>query len=317
MKDIELFAQKISGVINSRMSEEYRAEMHIIEKINIGKLYAIIIVNSANNISPSFYLEDFYDKYSSGEYTITELADMLIEEYYNMKDFIIENGTVAAHISEKEWVKERLFLQLINKDKNKDLLSDAVHSDCIGLSQVLYVLLSNDAGSIAKVKVTKSRCVDFGWNEKEILKYALENTMKLFPLELCPIGELISKLLNMAVEYIQMAGNDISGIKEEFMVLTNQNEIYGAEAILYPEVLKQFAEKKGTNLFLIPSSIHEFIIICDNGLYNLKDLEEMLREANSICVARDEILSNNLYYYDYRKHELSVLSEDDNERVIL
>ena len=99
--------------------------------------------------------------------------------------------------------------------------------------------------------------------------------------------------------------------------MSNQKGIYGAAAIFYPGILKRLAERKGTSLFLIPSSIHEFIIIPDNGLYNPRDLEDMLREVNRTEVSLDETLSDNLYYYSYEKEKLSVLNAGNTETVIL
>jgi len=227
------------------------------------------------------------------------------------------NETLAVHISEKSWVKERLFLQLINSGRNKSFLDDAVYSDRVGLSLVLYVLVGDDNNGTAKIKITKSMCRNFGWNEMEILDYALVNTMELFPLEICSIGKILSRLLNMEAEDIQMPDSTGFSFENNLMVLTNKRGIYGAAAVFYPGALKEFAEKKGTNLFLIPSSIHEFMVVDDNGLYNSENLEKMLKEVNSTEVAPEEILSDSLYYYDYKSRELSVLNTDIRETVIL
>lgn len=317
MYSIEEFAQKTASVITGRLGKGYKAEMLAVEKINTGKLYALVITDGENNVSPNFYLGDFYNRYISGEYTVAETAGVIIKEYNSMERVVKENSIIAGHLSKKEWVKERLFLQLINSGRNKGFLDDAVHSDYAGLSLVLYVLVKDDGKGVAKVKVTKNMCRYFGWDEKDTINYALENTMALFPLALCPLEGMLNSLLNMGGDGIQAADTSIPGCREELIILTNSKNMYGAAAAFYPGVLKDFAEKEGKSLFLIPSSIHEFIIVPDNGLYNPVDLEKMLREVNSTEVALDEVLSDNLYYYSYENGELSVLNAENIEPAIL
>lgn len=316
MYGIEEFAQETAKAVNSRLGKWYKAEIHITEKINTGKRYALVIKDSRNNVSPNFYLDSVYSRYISGGYTAVPLAETIIREYNSVKDSIEEYGRLQKHLSEKRWMEERLFLQLVNTDKNKGFLSDAVHSDSLGLSLVLYALAADDSSGMAKVKVTKEICRGFGWDEKEILCYALRNTEKLFPVELCPLGSMINKFLNMEGD-IKIPGTGIPVCGDCVTVLSNHRGIYGAVSLFYTGVLKGFSEREGISLFLIPSSIHEFLIIPDNGLYNPKDLGKLLREVNSTEVAPDEILSDNLYYYNYEKGELSVLNAGSEKPVIL
>lgn len=317
MYRIEEFAQETASIITEKLGGGYKVKTLAVEKINTGKLYSLVIVNGKHNVSPNFYLGGFYNRYTTGEYTVSETAENIIKEYNKMEGFIEEDSILAAHLSEKEWVKERLFLKLINRDRNKNFLDDAVHSDYAGLSLVLYVLVADDGRGIAKVKVTKDMCRRFGWNEEDTINYALENTMELFPVELCPLERMLSSLLNITGEDLQAADSAIPYLGEDLVILTNRKNLYGAAALFYPGVLKELAEKKGTGLFLIPSSIHEFIIIPDNGLYNPADLENMLREVNGTEVALDEVLSDNLYYYNYASRELSALNAENTGTVIL
>lgn len=317
MYSIEEFAQETAGIITEKLGGSYKAKTLAVEKINKGKCYAVVITDGEHNVSPSFYLEGFYSRYVSEGHTVAETAEKIIREYNSMEGVIKEDTRIAGYLSEEGWVRERLFLGLINKDKNKSFLNDAVHSDYAGLSLVLYVLVKDGMEGMAKIKVTKDICRGFGWDEKDTIAYALENTWRLFPLELCPLKRLIEMILNMEEEDIQAADSGIPGSGEDFLVLTNKKRIYGAAAIFYPGILKGIAEKKGTSLFLIPASIHEFIIIPDNGIYDQKGLENTLRETNSTGIAPDEILSDNLYYYNYETRELSVLGAGNEGTVIL
>lgn len=84
--------------------------------------------------------------------------------------------------------------------------------------------------------------------------------------------------------------------------------INGAVAAFYPGVLKGVSEKLGKSLFLLPSSIHEFIMLEDNGIYNPEQLEQMVMEVNHSAVEQEEILSDSVYYYGHTSDVLSVFS---------
>lgn len=316
MYSIEEFAQETAVIVNSRLGKGYEAEIYITEKINTGKKYALVIKDSRNNVSPNFYLDSAYSIYISGGYTVVSLAENIIREYNNVKGSIKEYGKLHKHLSEKVWMEERLFLQLINTDKNKGFLSDAVHSDSLGLSLVLYALVADDSNGIAKVKITKEICRGFGWDEKEILCYALGNTEKLFPAELCPLESMLNMFLNMEGD-IKVPGTGIPEGWDGVTVLSNQRSTYGAVSVFYPGVLKGVAEKEKTDLFLIPSSIHEFIIVRDNGICRKECLGKMLWEINRTDVTPGEVLSDSIYHYNYKNSSLSVLDGGYGEAVIL
>lgn len=83
----------------------------------------------------------------------------------------------------------------------------------------------------------------------------------------------------------------------EMYVATNVNGVNGASVMLYDDLLKNFANKIGKNLFILPSSTHELILVPDTGFMNAKDIKSMVMDVNETQVAADEILSNNVYYF--------------------
>ena len=80
-------------------------------------------------------------------------------------------------------------------------------------------------------------------------------------------------------------------------LLTNQMGYNGAAAILYEGVLKNFAEEVGKDLILLPSSIHEVLLLPDNGDSDYEALSALVREVNEAQVRREEWLSDHVYRY--------------------
>lgn len=81
-------------------------------------------------------------------------------------------------------------------------------------------------------------------------------------------------------------------------VLTNSKRVHGAACILYPGVLDEVAQETGGSFFILPSSVHEVIILPDAGNGDGERLKEIIRMVNTTQVAPEEVLSDTLYRYD-------------------
>lgn len=301
------FTKELKETVNKIIGKDYRAEVRPIEKINIGTVHSLIISNGDNNVSPSFYIEELYSIYQQEKATVEEIAENIVNTYFNHINSSMKENKLESCFQDKTWVKERLFVQLINSSKNKKLLKDSIHMDFKELSLVLYIMATDDENGIGKVRVNKAMLDHFKWTEKDILSYALENTMNLFPYEEFSLYELLSKIIDI----------DIPKNVPKIMVLTNNRGMFGATTIFYPNVLKELAEKHGTSLFLLPSSIHEFLILEDNGIYNPEKLKEMVQKVNISEVSPEEVLSDNIYYYGRNSGMLSVFHNGKLEEVVL
>lgn len=301
------FTKELKETVNKIIGKDYRAEVRPIEKINIGTVHSLIISNGGSNVSPSFYIEELYSIYQQEKATVEEIAENIVNTYFNHINSSMKENKLESCFQDKTWVKERLFVQLINSSKNKKLLKDSIHMDFKELSLVLYIMATDDENGIGKVRVNKAMLDHFKWTEKDILSYALENTMNLFPYEEFSLYELLSKIIDI----------DIPKNVPKIMVLTNNRGMFGATTIFYPNVLKELAEKHGTSLFLLPSSIHEFLILEDNGIYNPEKLKEMVQKVNISEVSPEEVLSDNIYYYGRNSGMLSVFHNGKLEEVVL
>lgn len=110
--------------------------------------------------------------------------------------------------------------------------------------------------------------------------------------------------------YNELFGRD-SGASPEIYVLSNELRIGGAAVVFYSDVLGYFSESIGDNLILLPSSIHEWLILPEKPGYDLAVLEEMVREANSQVVSEEEILSNHVYRYSLKDKQLSIWTGEE------
>jgi len=95
-----------------------------------------------------------------------------------------------------------------------------------------------------------------------------------------------------------------------FYIMTNKYQINGASVLLYHGLLDGLAEKLGTDLYVIPSSIHEFLILPVLPGTCIQDLNAMIHEVNSTQVEEEEILSDHAYFYSRSEKLLTSMSEE-------
>jgi hypothetical protein len=132
----------------------------------------------------------------------------------------------------------------------------------------------------------------------EAYEIALNNTVKNFPVKLASMQEMLPE------EYRDSCMNnaDVS-----LNVLTNSSKLNGATAILYPDVIKDFAKAHGLDkVIILPSSIHELILLEYDEIMLPEDIKHMVEDVNNTVLSPDEILSNNVYIYDADTNQISL-----------
>lgn len=185
-----------------------------------------------------------------------------------------------------ENVKDKVVYRLINRKRNKQLLKQVPHEEILDLAMVFYVAF--DHGSF--MMVNHGFCKKWNITKEELLKVSEENTPRLFPMQMMMPEDVIRKVFG-----IEETETVFSSIPIYFV--TNVYSLYGAGAILYPEVLSELAEKLNSNLYLLPSSIHEFCIIQAEEDHNHNSLITMVREVNKSVVDKEDYLGDNIYLY--------------------
>ena len=143
-------------------------------------------------------------------------------------------------------------------------------------------------------KITNQVAKSMGWTEEKLYRMAYENTRQVNPPRLESMGNML-KLLGGLDDMTNAA-------PAQMYVLTNQKNTAGAAMMLYDDMLEKAAEKLGGDVYVIPSSIHETLLI-PAGITEAIEVQDLLREMNQTLYPGD-LLPNTLYMYDARAHEL-------------
>ena len=229
-------------------------------------------------VAPTVYLEPYYDQFLQGE-AVAESADSILR-YCRCRtpgvtfpdNFFRDYGTI----------KSRLGIKLIGKKQNETYLQDVPHIDLGDLAAVFYYLLENPAFGNGIIVIRNMDLERWGMTVEELYADALENCPQMLP----PVFRMLSDVL----EVLQPAGEG------ELYLLTNESALYGAAVILYPGILQEAVDYLGSDFFVLPSSVHEVILLPDNG-EDPEGLLQIVAEINHTQVAEEEVLLDAVFKY--------------------
>lgn len=191
----------------------------------------------------------------------------------------------------KKIAKKSLFVKLINTERNESLVKQSISKEFLDLSAVVRVILKMDKEGMASMALSKGDAEILGMTEEEIYAAALANTLRLLP----------PKLMNLG-RYVEMSiGGKLPFGEDEVTtyILTNQKEVDGAIYFMSPEVVGAIAEALEDDLYILPCSVNEVLLVRASELeYGVDELKEMVRDVNETVVSEKDILSYSVYHYD-------------------
>jgi len=196
---------------------------------------------------------------------------------------------------------------LVNTEQNKGMLENVPSRQFQDLSIIYRWVVDKDRDGISSTIVNNGLAEKLGMNEDQLYKVAVENTVRLFPPTVKSMNDVIRDMMmtdGMPGEIADMMIEDIP-VDQQMYVITNSASVNGAASIVYSDALELLAEKLGTDLFVLPSSIHEVIAVSTN-MGDAESLAEMVHEVNDGQVAMEEQLSDHVYRYDAKAHTLTL-----------
>ena len=198
----------------------------------------------------------------------------------------------------KKIAKKSLFVKLINTERNESLVKQSISKEFLDLSAVVRVVLKMDKEGMASMALSKGDAEILGMTEEEIYAAALANTLRLFPPKLMNLGRYVE----MGIGGKLLFGED----EVTTYILTNQKEVDGAIYFMSPEVVGAIAEALEDDLYILPCSVNEVLLVRASELEDgVDELKEMVRDVNETVVAEKEILSYSVYHYD-KEHGITI-----------
>lgn len=300
--DYREFVSTVEKSVASKMEEGVKVTAYTAVKNNGKEKTGIVIETPGINISPTIYLEEYYEASLAGK-PLEKITDDIIAFYTEIKR---EQSWDYNRILEFEGVRDRIVFKLINTKKNQEFLESVPHVEMLDLSLVFYVLLEVSSEGTAAMMVTNSHIEKWEVSTEVLHKAAAENSKRLLPAEFFTMNYAMRELLGSAAARRDKENllNGEQAASDGMYVLSNRIRSYGAACIAYPYILEMIGGILKSDYYILPSSVHEVVIVPDAGDIDSRELDEMIREINITQVADEEVLSDHSYFFENRTGRL-------------
>ena len=295
--DIKEYSANMKKAVESLLGEGYEIEEKVISKNNGIELDALVIRSVNDNLAPTMYLNSYYANYLDGE-SIREGAVRLVDNY---RDAIPEGDTDMSFFTDYEEVKKGLSYKLISVERNNTLLKSIPYFPFLDLAIVFYYSLDRTGIPDGTILIRNTHLDMWGIDKDTLKDDAMENGPVVTPGR---YRDMISVLESMKKGF-EYDPEDLEDLPPMYVV-SNAKMVNGASAMLYPGVMKELSGKLDCNLYIIPSSVHELIILPDDGLDDVAGLKNMIYSVNRTQVDPQDFLSDSLYYFDRESEKITI-----------
>lgn len=299
-KNIKEFTDDVVEELGRKLGNSCMASAQTLWKNNGVLRHYAVITDKEHQLSPCYDMQNYYELYREpGDIQLT--ADDIIKAYRReyFPDF------AAEWLLDREKVLKRAVFRIAGTFNNSRLLENAPNYDIPGLdiSLLYYILADTGKQHYASILLRNRHMEMLGISEKELLKNALKNTPAEMNHVICSIEELVCGDSKKASSCVPCPAE-----MKCMHVITNRQRLYGAGCILYPGVLAEAAQKLGSGFYILPSSVHETIIIPEArfDINHALQLKTIVMAINRTELDREDVLTDSVYYYDCKRNQLFV-----------
>ncbi len=329
--DFEEFKEYITGHIAEYLPEEYQgAEILISTQIknNDTVLDGLKIMKDTMPIVPVLYINDAYQEYREGtgiDHVVSALADSYVKAVSVNRDVSLD--LPLENIREYEKIKDKIICRLVNRAANERRLQDKPFTPVEDLAVTYHIQMTKGEDGIGSVAITKEMMELYGVDLATLHEQAMTSMEKISPTVIRPIGEVLMDL--MVPEFMREHRTNEEEAKRsvetaisenipELLCVTNDIGLNGAVCIVFSDVQQKLAETIGGDYYVLPSSVHETLVMPKTGRINCAELQAMIQMINAEAVSEDERLSDHIYEYNAEKRILhmadSVLQKEPLEK---
>ena len=245
-----------------------------------------------SKMSMAFRLKEIYQSVEDGE-DIDHAVYKMVNTIEDNISFVKEKEQdVKSFISDYEKVKDNTYLRLIPGDS--PILKSTPHRMIEDMALVVNVHLDSFSDEHGKscVVVTKPLMEMYGVDEAQLFADAEKNSLANEPIVFKPLLDMVKDLISKD----EIPNPEDVGIVT--YIATNASGFQGAAVAGYPDFCEKAAEAIGGSFYMLPSSVHEFILIKDDGTPKAKDLNRMIKNVNETVLEPRDVLSAQCYHYD-------------------
>ena len=309
MLNFEEFQQHVIDNLPKALPEELanaRILANEVKKNNGLLLHGITLTPEGCNIAPNIYLDAYFNKYQDGanlDAIMGQIAACVVKHVKTPEEF----GNIAEDYLNFDFVKDRVVMVAVNAERNAGLLKEVPYQAREDLALIYKVMLVNNADGFSSITVTNEHMEMWGVTASQLHELAMVNTKEILPISITSMQEVMREMFSVdgMPDDLANALFDEMPLNQQMFIITNEARIQGAATMFYEDALSGLADQMGTDLYILPSSVHELIAV-STDMGTPENLAEMVKEVNGTQVALEEQLSDHVYKYDAASKQITL-----------
>ena len=304
MMSFEEFAENVVKEIRTKVGGAFQIKEHNVIKNNNVKRAGIAVMKNEEDIGPCVYLDAFYREYESDGMKFDEIVDEVYRLILKHEDDDALDFDISGF---KRWetVRENVHAKLINAEQNEELLEKIPHRIFMDLAVVYYVVARDHAQEdIGTILIHNGHMEMWGQEEENLYREAMINMRTDGEADLTDIRTIVERITGISFTKEGDGASRDTGM----YILTNSRKRFGAAEILDRKTLRMIADKVGDGFIVLPSSVHETIVLTPNDEEEYRRLADMVREVNDTQVDIEERLSYHVYAYSKDEEALQIVA---------
>ena len=290
------FKDLVEKTFEDKGIHDVEVENRLVDKVN--ETYdAFTIKHTGSDVGVNISVTEAYSAYAKDEADIKTIANAMVNRTVEalLNAPVISDG--INDIQNYDVMKNKLVMEVVSAETNAELLETVPHKDIEDMAVIYRFDVKDIVGEGATVIVTNKMLDNYGITPDQLHEDAVKNAPEIRPIVIQGMAEVLAK--QMGVEDMEMLGLNIPPEQEQIFVASVPDNVHGAGILAYEDFMDKASERVGNqSFFILPSSIHELLIVPDNGMMDLHSLEQMVREVNATTVDPSEKLTDNVYHYD-------------------
>jgi hypothetical protein len=291
------FLTTLKSGLSDRIEGNVTLEIRSFPRNNDTSYDGLVILQPDRNVSPTIYLPPYYHRYLEGV-SLAEIYEDIISTYERhlpTEDFDTSLFTDFAKAS------PHIVMRLVSRARNASLLKTVPFFRFQDLAVLFYCMVYANGETQANILIHRDHLSLWDIDADELYRLAVENTARLLPPQIIPMSRVLQ-------ENASCGGEELTEQGLPMFILTNEYRTHGATTLLYDGLLSQLAEKFESDLIVLPSSVHETILlpISDPDEADFAHYNRLVQEVNETQLADDEVLSDHAYLFSREEKLLSI-----------
>lgn len=248
-----------------------------------------IAISTGGNtaVIPVAYVDPYLDSVNNGKMTVLKVAQEMLDTYKKNAMSTNDVSLICRTLTSWNSVKTKISMRLINAEMNKQMVADLVHFNYLDLVCIFVI----DIDENYCTKVNKQMLKQWDVDEEVFFKQARDNAIKKGFRDETLEYAMTRVMAEMVEPKLKTEPSPTPQYSDEARVFTNLDRCFGTTALLFPDLFANYANYLRSDLIIVPSSVHEFIVYpaCMGAM-------EVIKEV----IDEDEFLSDKNYVYHFK-----------------